>query len=431
MGGSSISNRTELEARQLERLRELLSELGSGNPFYAPRLRAAGLGGELASLAEFRARMPFTTKADLVEDQSANPPYGTNLTFPRERYVRLHQTSSTTGRPLRWLDTRESWSWMRGSWRTVLRSAGITAEDRLLFAFSFGPFIGFWLGFEAAQELGALCIPGGPTGSEARLEIMRANAVTVLCCTPTYAVRLGELARDMEAGAGIALRAIVVGGEPGGCVPATRARIEALWPGARVFDHYGMTEIGPVTFQALADPPDVVRLIESDVLVEIIDPATGEPLTPGTDALGELVLTSFGRVGSPLLRYRTGDLVRPLPATEDDPSRRLAGGILARADQMLVVRGVNVFPSAVEDVVRGFADVVEHRVEVDRSGTMIELRLTIEPAPACADTASLCNELECALRKAFSLRIPVRHVSSGELPRFDLKARRWIDEHGD
>ena len=416
MGDTSISNRTELEARQLERLRELLPELARRNAFYAPRLRAAGLDGELGNLTEFRARMPFTTKADLVLDQSASPPYGTNLTFPRERYVRLHQTSSTTGRPLRWLDTRESWGWMRASWRTVWRGAGVTAEDRLLFAFSFGPFIGFWLGFESAQELGALCIPGGPTDSEARIAIMLANDVTVLCCTPTYAVRLGEVARQLDAGANIALRAIVVGGEPGGCVPATRARIEALWPGARVFDHYGMTEIGPVTFQALTDPPDVVRLIESDVLVEIIDPTTAEPLAPGTDALGELVLTSFGRVGSPLLRYRTGDLVRPLPATEDDPSRRLAGGILARADQMLVVRGVNVFPSAVEDVVRGFADVVEHRVEVDRSGAMIELRLTIEPTPACADVAALCEEVERALRTALSLRIPVRHVPSGELP---------------
>ena len=421
----TFTDRADLEAQQLGRLRDLLQRLVPDNPFWTPRLRAAGLDHGVESLEHFRDALPLLTKQELADDQGQRPPYGTNFTFPIERYTRLHQTSSTTGEPLRCLDTNEDWAAMCACWHQVWEAAALTTADRLLCAFSFGPFLGFWLGWDAALELGALCIPGGGMDSRQRLRAMQANAVTVLCCTPTYALHLGEVARDE----GIeirSLRAIVVGGEPGASVPGVRSTIESLWPGATLFDHHGMSEIGAVTFQT-ADEPSVLHVIESDFLAEVIDPASGARLEAGDERLGELVLTNLARPGRPLLRYRTRDLVRhggygaaPLPYL------RLAGGINARADQMVVVRGVNVYPSAVDEVVRAVVGVAEYRVEVDRSGAMAELQLTIEPAPG-ADARSLCGQLERAFRDGWNLRVPVKAVGRDILPRFELKAKRWVE----
>jgi phenylacetate-CoA ligase len=419
-------DRAALEAHQLERLNALLAALRGRNRFYGPRLRSAGIADGVESLAAFRARMPFTTKAELVTDQELHPPYGTNLSFPLEAYTRLHATSSTSGRvPLRWLDTPESWAWLMDGWDHTLEGAGLGRGDRILFAFSFGPFIGFWVGFEAALRRGALCLPGGSLSSAARAELLAANRATAVCCTPTYALHLGEQVR--AAGHALqSLRAVVVAGEPGGCVPATRARIEDLW-GAPVFDHYGMTEVGPVTYQ-LAGHPGLAYLCESSYLVEVLDPDTGSPAEPGE--IGELVLTTLGREGSPLLRYRTGDLVREcgVPRAADEPVvRRLQGGILARRDQMLIVRGVNVYPSAVDQVVREHAGVAEYQVQIDRARDLPEIRVAIEADALCADPEGLRRELERDLRGAFSLRIPVLLARAGDLPRYELKARRWVE----
>ena len=439
MRDRSFETRSELEAYQLGRLQTLLAALVDSNPFQGPRIRSAGLlegrsdGRAVPSLTEFVSRMPFTTKAELVADQERNPPYGTNLTHPLEAYTRMHATSSTTGRtPLRWMDTPESWTWLMDGWEHTLTGAGVTARDRVMFAFSFGPFIGFWVGFDAAVRLGCTCLPGGGLSSAARFELLEANAATVLCCTPTYALHLGASA--FEAGAdpsATAVDKVIVAGEPGGCVPATRARIERLW-GAEVFDHYGMTEVGPVTYQ-LPGHPDRAYLIESNYLVEIVDPEASTPTPPGE--LGELVLTTLGRTGSPLLRYRTGDLVRECTAErapDETVGRRLAGGILARRDHMASGRGVNVYPAAIDQVVRGRDGVAEYRIELDRAGAhregaMTEVRLRIEPEPGCADPEALRRVLEQDLRTAFHLRIPVILAAAGELPRFELKARRWVE----
>lgn len=410
------------EEAQLTALRTLLGRIAA-NPFQAPRLAAAGLGPErLPDLDAWRGLAP-TRKEELAADQAAVPPYGTNLSEPLERYVRVHQTSSTTGRPLRWLDTAEDWAWMRRGWRRVLEAAGIGPADRALFAFSFGPFIGFWLGFEAAQDLGCLTLPGGALDSRGRLELMRAQRVTVLGCTPTYALRLGEVAR--EAGLGpdeLPVRALVVAGEPGGCVPATRARLEQLWNGARVFDHYGMTEVGPVSHQ-VPDEPGRVVLDEDHYLCELLEPDGDEPVEPDGERLAELVLTPLGRSGMPVLRYRTGDLVVAEARTGDGAPLTLRGGIRTRASQRVVVRGVNLYPSAFEEVLRRAGGVAEYRVEIDRRGSMAEARVEVElePGRPPGDLA----RLEEALRDAFHLRVPV-HAAAAPLPRFELKARRWV-----
>lgn len=424
---SGPSGREELAARQLAALDALLRELARHNPFYAPRITAAGLAGGVASLERFTASMPFTTKAEIVDDQTRHPPFGSNLTWPLERYVRCHQTSGTTSAPIRWLDTAEGWSWVLDCWERVLRETGVTAADRVFFPFSFGPFLGFWGAFDAAARMGCLALPGGGMGSRERLAALLATQATAVCSTPTYALHLGEVARVQGLDlASSAVRRLIVAGEPGGSLEATRERISALWGGARVFDHHGMTEIGPVSFPNL-EHPGVLHVIETAYFAEVLDPATQQPVEPGQT--GELVLTNLGRTGSPLLRYRTGDVVRRDERGPEELGRvemALAGGILARTDDMVVVRGVNLYPSAIEKVIRTEPAVAEFRVELGSGGALAELRIIVEPLEGEGDPEALRARLERALRESFHLRLPVTLTSPGSLPRFELKARRWV-----
>jgi phenylacetate-CoA ligase len=260
-----------------------------------------------------------------------------------------------------------------------------------------------------------------------RLRTILDTAATVLCCTPTYAIRLAEVAaREGIDLAAAKVAKIVVSGEPGGSIAATQAHIEKLWRGAHVVDHHGMTETGPVSY-ACPRRPGVLHVIESAYIAEVIDPDTQSLVGPG--GAGELVLTNLGRAGSPLLRYRTSDVVRRAAAARCECGScdlALEGGILGRTDDMLVIRGVNVYPSAVEDVVRACGGVAEYRVEIRSDQTLPELHLQVEPSSDQNDPAALARRLEGALRNAFALRIAVSSVPAGSLPRFEMKASRWI-----
>jgi phenylacetate-CoA ligase len=427
MSCSGFTSREAIRAHQLPALRRLLGAVAAGNPFYGPTLREAHLGDDLADLDSFFARMPFTSKESIVEDHRRHPPYGSNLTYPRSAYCRYNQTSATRGAPLRWLDTAESWQWMLDNWKQVYRAAGVAPQDCLYFAFSFGPFLGFWTAFEAACQLGCRSIPGGGLSSLARLHAIRDNQADVLLCTPTYALRLAEVA----AAEGIdlaqtAVRTIVVAGEPGGSVPAVRQTIESLWPRAAVFDQHGMTEVGPVSYQC-PERPCTLLVMESSYVAEVIDPHGERPVARGQ--IGELVLTTLGRLGSPLIRYRTGDLVREsteIAARLGRHEMALRGGILGRTDDMLLVRGVNVYPPALDDVLRSFPEVAEYQVEIDTRGAMTELAVRIEPVGPQGDGADLAARVESRIRAAFNLRMPVTLCAAGSLPRPEMKSGRWV-----
>jgi len=412
----------DARAAQLARVQALVAAVLPTNAFYARKLGAVAV----RTLDDFAA-LPFTTKAELAADQQQNPPYGTNLTFPLARYCRFHQTSGTsTGTPLRWLDTAESWEWIVGCWRSYFTLIGLTPGERLFFPFSFGPFLGFWSAFDAAARSGYLCIPGGGMSSAARLRCVIEHQCSVLFATPTYAIHLAEVAKAEGVDiAGSAVRAIVVAGEPGGNIPATRERIETAW-GARVFDHYGMTEVGPVAAES-ADGLGGMYLSECEYLAEVIEPDTGRAVPDG--AVGELVLTNLGRTGSPLIRYRTGDLVKF--ATTPDPSgrpwRKLDGGILGRTDDMIHVRGNNLYPGAIEAIVHRFPDVTEYRVYVDHTKPLADLRIEVEPAPG-ANPAALAEDVGRAVRDALLFRVEVTTVAQGALPRFEMKARRIVHQ---
>jgi phenylacetate-CoA ligase len=418
-------DRPAIERVQADRLGALLREVLPKNAFYArkfaDRSPLASHGSPLAQLAE----LPFTTKAELLADQKAHPPYGTALTFPLSRYSRVHQTSGTSGQPLRWLDTPESWNWLLECWEQLYRIAGVGSGDRLFFAFSFGPFLGFWTAFEGASRLGYLCLPGGGMSSGARLRFLLDNEATVVLCTPTYALRLAEVAR--EEGIDLAqssVRTLIVAGEPGGSIPATRARIEEAW-GAGVIDHSGLTEVGAVAIECPLNPAGL-HIVESEYVAEVLDLQTGETVAAGRQ--GELVLTNLGRVGSPLIRYRTGDLVRvdPRPCPCGRVLVRLDGGILGRGDDMIHVRGNNVYPGALEAVIRRFAEVAEFRVAIDQSAPLAAVQVEVEPA-AGANALALAERVERAIRDELLFRAEVKAVAPGTLPRFEMKARRFIN----
>lgn len=422
-------SRAEIERRQLERLQRLLHEVIEQNRFWRGKLTAAGCTArDVRSLTDLPC-LPLTTKQELVDDQLAHPPYGTNLTYPLTRYCRLHQTSGTTGKPMRWLDTPESWDWLMDCWAQIYRIVGLRRDDVLAFPFSFGPFIGFWAAFDGAVRQGNLCLPMGGLSSEARLQMIGELSATVVCCTPTYALRLIEVADGMGMNlAGSSVRMLIVAGEPGGNIPSVRRRIEEGW-GARVFDHWGMTDITSLGIEPQAAPGGLL-ILETECIAEIIDPASGAPVAPGNT--GELVITNLGRVGMPVIRYRTGDLVKA--ATEPCPSGlhllRLEGGILGRVDDMVTIRGNNVFPSSIEAIVRGFAEVAEYRIVVERVRSMQHLRLEIEPVATlpggAAGQAQLLARIGRAVKDRLNFQAQIECVPCGSLPRFELKGRRIV-----
>ena len=416
------AGRDELAARQLGRLNRLLATILPANRFYAGKLahvtreRLAAPEGALRSLDELAA-LPYTFKDELLGARRDG--LAANCTFEPGRYSRFHQTSGTRGRPLVVLDTADDWAWWIDCWQFVLDAAEIEAGHTVFLAFSFGPFVGFWSAFDAACARGCLVVPGGGMTSLARLELLRTTGAAALFCTPTYALHLAEVAAENQIDtASLAVRTLVLAGEPGGSVPAVRARIEAAWD-ARVVDHAGATEVGPWGYGDRQGGG--LWINEHDFVAEFLSLETGKAAAEGE--LAELVLTNLGRVGSPMIRYRTGDLVRPC-WTHAGPNRFvfLDGGVIGRADDMLVVRGVNVFPSSLDQILRSFPEVVEYRVTARKTGEMDQLTIEIE------DHLNAPDRVADELRLRLGLKLEVRSVPLGMLPRVEGKGKRFVDE---
>lgn len=408
----------ELERHQLDRLNRLLEQIVPANKLYGPKL--AGVPRPIESF-EALAEIPYTYKEEL---QAHHPdgPHSVNLTFPPEKYVRFHQTSGTRGRPLVVLDTAEDWRWWLGTWQYVLDAAGITERDRIMMAFSFGPFIGFWSAHDAAIARGAMVVPGGGMSTLGRLEMMRNAKTTAIFCTPSYALHMAEVARQHQIKvAELPVERIVLAGEPGGSVPAVRTRIQQAWD-AEVFDHAGASEVGPWGYNNSLQTG--LHVNEAEFIAEFLSVESGGPASEGE--LAELVLTNLGRPGFPVLRYRTGDLVRP--SWQHEEACRfvlLEGGALGRTDDMLVIRGVNIYPSAIEQILLGFPEIHEYRMTATRQAEMDQL--TIEIEDQLQQPQRVSEELEMRL----SLRVDVQCVPLGTLPRFEAKGKRFVDRRSE
>lgn len=431
-------DRSQLQAYQLQRLNALLARVLPENAFYRERYgRERIVLHSLEALSE----LPCMSKSDWIGAEPSG--IAAHHTYPQAVYSRYHRTSGTRGRPMVLLDTEHDWEWWIATWQYVLDACDITAADRVLMAFSFGPFIGFWSAHDACLHRRCMVIPSGGMSTAARIDLIHASQPTVLFSTPSYAIHLGQEAeRRGKSLRDSSVRCVFVAGEPGGSVPSVRATIEALY-GARVMDHAGATEIGPWGFSDTAG--ESLHVIESEFIAEYLpvgadpslaslQPMAGDaPRSPHIDAapLMELVLTSLGRTGAPVLRYRTGDLVRPKwhDAAFSSPGKanghsnfvRLLGGVVGRVDDMLVVRGVNVFPSSIDAIVREFPSVGEYRLTVQKQGALDELRLEVE------DREHSPDRIAERLLLMLQLRVEVVDVPAGTLPTSEGKSRRVLD----
>ena len=415
--------RKALETLQIEKLCSMLEQIYGRNRFYTDKLDAAGIHPDSIQTLDDLKRLPLTSKSELVQAQSDALPFGSNTTFEESAYSRFHQTSGTTGTPLRVLDTPESWDWWGRCWGYVLAGAGLTENDRLFVPFSFGPFIGFWAAVEGAQKINALMIPGGGRDSLQRLHLMKELGATAMCCTPTYALRLAEVAQESSFDLSeIPLRTLIHAGEPGANVPATKVRIESVW-NAKCYDHAGASEIGAHSFECEVQP-NGTHVTESEFIVEVLNPETLEPVPAGEQ--GELIITNLGRIGYPVIRYRSGDLVvlNQQKCTCGRSYARFEGGVLGRADDMVVVRGINVFPSAVENLVRQCESVEEFRITVTTDREMGNLAIELELSKN-ANPESARKTVDQAIQNELSLRPEITLVPSGSLPRFEMKAKRF------
>ena len=406
----------ELRKYQLTRLNRQLQAILPANNFYREKLGAESL--KLESLDDLN-ELPYTFKSDLVSEAKRNS-LPKNLTWPAEQYVRYHRTSGTLGRPMVVFDTNDDWQWWLSTWQYVLDAAGTAFSDRCILAFSFGPFIGFWSAFDAIAARGAMVVPTGGMSSLARLDVIQSTKATAMFCTPSYALHLAEIAAEngiVTQDCGI--KTVVVAGEPGGSIPSTRSRIEKSW-NAKVIDHGGASEIGP---WGVGDRQGRgLHIIESEFIAEFISVQTGGPAED--NELSELVLTTLGRTGSPVIRYRTGDLVRPRWNTHVDECNfvLLEGGAIGRSDDMLVIRGVNVFPSSIEQILRGFPEIVEFRMTASRKSEMDQLKIEIE------DRLAKPERVQKELHVRLGLRIDVECVAAGTLPRSEGKSKRFVDQ---
>ena len=411
-------DRDALRGRQLQQFNQLLADILPINGFYAKKFQQTP--NQLESLDQLED-FPITTKDELVPT-SPSERMGRNHTFAPEAYVRYHQTSGSRGRPMAVLDTAGDWQWWIRCWQYVLDAAGVDSSDRALLAFSFGPFIGFWSAFDALASRGVLTIPGGGMNTRARIELIENCHATCLLCTPTYALHMAETARELGVPlAEFSINKLIVAGEPGGSVPAMRQRIESAW-NAKVIDHSGATEVGAWGYGDARGGG--LRVIESEFIAEFLSVESGEPA--GEGELSHLVLTSLGRAGSPVIRYRTGDLVRPrFTTTGGDRFVFLEGGVLGRADDMMIVRGVNIFPSSIDQILQSFPEVANYRMTARKRGEMDELVVEVEDH--LSEPSRIAKELQLQL----GLKIETQLAPPMSLPRSEGKGNRFVDLRGE
>ncbi len=423
------ASRQAIERLQFEKLKTLLEKVYISNPFYRRKFEQYGVTpSDIQSLCDL-SKLPFTTKREFEEDQEKNPIFGTNLSEPFENFVRYFQTTGTTGKPLKWLETKESWQWRGRCAAMALWAAGVRPFDTVFFPFGFGPHAAFWGLFEGVYHIGALAIPAGGWDTLQRIKSIIENKATVVCCTPTYAIRLAEVAKENEIDLkSSSVRITIHAGEPGALIPSIRKKIEEAW-GAEAFDYPGLTEIGAYGIHC-KHQKQAVHINESEFIIEVINPETGKPVTDGE--VGEMVLTNLGRSCSPSIRFRTGDLVKfkEGPCTCGRNFRILDGGVLGRIDDMVIIRGINIFPSRVGEVVESHLVVGEEYQMIVTSEMGGEFKVIVELLDG-RNKEEVSKAIRDDLRQRFEIRMDVEIVPLGTLPRSEYKSKRFLDMRKD
>ena len=405
-------------------LRRQLVYCAERSDLYREVFAAHGLDAECVAEPEDIRRFPFTTKQELRDGQAAAPPLGRHAAATMTDVVRVHASTGTTGAPS-WIGvTRADAERWTEAVAAAFRRMGLTREDVVVHGAGLTLFVGGLPIRDAMEHIGAAFVPIGTGASEKAVLAMRTLGVTVLHSTPSYARYLAEYVRDAGGDPReFGLRRVMVGGEPGGGEPALRAHLESEW-GAAVTEGLGNADMLPVIFAERPGTAGMRLTAPYDVLAELVDPESGAPVAPEPGATGELVYTSLNRECCPLVRFRTRDHVRVTGLDDDGaPLIRCFG----RTDDMLIVLGVNVFPTAIRDLVQEFRPRTSEvmQVVVPGGGPRVAppLRVEVEPGAEPGDEAALRAELERAIRDRLSVRAEVTLVPRGSLERAEMKTR--------
>jgi len=419
--------REQLDALQLAKLRDVVDWALATSRRQARRLREAGID----SSASFRShddirRIPFLTPEDWLENQ------GAASTDPLSQSVdaAIRKRGGGDAGPLAIVEGTKDWEWIAEMWCYALWGFGIRRSDRILFALSYGAFAGFWGAHYAAEKLECLILADGNVTIQGRIKMIEDAQATVVCSTPSYALRMAQEARtfgiDLASGP---VKKLILSGEPSSSNPTTKALIEEQW-GAEAADIASLAEVGTITMFECDRHPGGGHLIEDHYLEEVVDPESGEPVGPHEE--GERVVTSFGRGPVPLMRYRTRELVRRIPAERCRCGRTFdiyEGGIRGRVDHVTVVRGHTVHPRRIEQMVRARAEITQFQVrlftvEDDRD----EIEVLIESVAGDDATAILIDDLRHELALAHDgLDLAVREVKCEALRR-GVKVPPLLDE---
>jgi phenylacetate-CoA ligase len=423
--------RADLRRLQTERLRATVRWCRERIPFYRAALDAAGVAGETLRDLDDLERLPFTVKADLREHY----PFGL-FAVPLAEVRRIHASSGTRGKPtVVGYTVRDLETWSECMARGLV-AAGARPGDLLHLAYGYGLFTG-GLGFhQGAERLGCTVVPASSGNTLRQLLLLQDFRPQGLACTPSFALHLGEAMREAGVDArALGLRYGTFGAEPWS--EAMRRQIEEVL-GLRAVDFYGLSEVIGPGVAAECEAREGLHVNEDHFLVEVLDPASGAPLPPGRE--GELAFTSLGKEALPVLRYRTGDL-SALTVESCRCGRTLArmARVKGRTDDMLVIRGVNVYPSQIEAVLLGVPELAPHyRLVVDRSGALARLTVEVEVAeavlrawggwqPTRPEAADLRGRVADRLRAMLALSTEVRLVAPRTVPRSEGKAVRVVE----
>jgi len=423
--------REKLLEYQLQLFRKQVAYVYERAPFYRRKFDDAGVRPEHIKTLEDVSKVPFTVKEELRQSQEKHPPFGDFHCIPPEEGVRVFQTTGTTGTPVRSLLSKKDWLVnYYDQFMYFMYGYGITKADIIFIPFNYGLYLAWWGIHSSFEQGGVLVIPGGGQSSEDRIRNILEWKPTVICGTPTYILFLGDAAKKMGVDLSkTTVRIVITAGEPGAQVPSTKKQIETTW-GAKNYDDIGSTEISNFGFECVAQKG--THVIESMFLAEVIDPKTGKWVGPGEE--GELVLSNLCCESMPLIRWRMGDIVK-LNYEKCDCGRtflRLDGGVIGRVDDMFQFGGVNIFPSAIENFIRGIkAFSNEYQIVVPKMGTGKRMKIRVEPASESISE----EELKKAIREfveIYKYRVgvtaDVEITKIGELPRFEQKAKRVIRE---
>ena len=420
----------KLRSLQLKKFRRIVEWAYDNSPFYRRLYEDAHMEPGDVKRFEDISKVPKINKDMMREVQQHDPfPYGDMLSVPIERVTTFRQTSGTTGTPVYQACTWQDWEWWAETWCYIFYAQGFRDTDRVFIPFGYNIFVAFWAGHYGAEKLGCEVVPGGVLNTQARILKMKELKCTAFVATPTYMLRMLEVARDdlgLDPAKDLNIERIMGAGEPGASIRTTKRRIEEGW-GAKVYDHIGITEVGSWSYECI-EQPGGQHVNEGFFLVEIEDLETGEIITePGKD--GKMIITAFDRLAKPAIRFDSMDVIRW--ADYDCPCGRsfrlIDVGVVGRADDITKVKGVLLAPTAIEEVVRSIPELGdEYEVVVDKKGDIDTINLKVEILPGKEhDQETILFRLKDQLRIRTNLGYKIEIHPHGSLPRYEVKAKRF------